>query len=159
MASAHAFTSDTLELERVETTNLMMTIADRLIMMMEAMVAGDMVSAMVRGIDAYVPLQSHVSELWARRLVTRGNTELLHLLHVDIPLGLRQLVTQLGRNRTQESQFFLAGGSGSALAPLVPSPAAQSATPVAPTVGLVPIAQTDLFPSMAAQSAQSNLGY
>jgi hypothetical protein len=91
-----------LELERLETMNLMMAIADRIVMMMEAVIAGDLVGAMVRGVDAYIPLESHIAELWARRLVARGSNELLQLRHaegVDVPVGIRQMVTQLGRDR------------------------------------------------------------
>jgi hypothetical protein len=62
--------------------------------------------------DAYVAMVNHVAELWARRLLNRGNGELLELRHneaSDVPIGLRQLIYQLARERAHEGRFFLPG--------------------------------------------------
>jgi hypothetical protein len=126
-------TNDLIEQERVETMNLLAMCADRVITMVEAVAATDAITAVVRGVDAYIPMMSHVGELWARRLLaTKGSGELLELRHnnaADVPIGLKQLVAQLGRDRQHESQFFPSGGSSSSLAPLQQTFPAYRTTP------------------------------
>jgi hypothetical protein len=146
MTMVHPMSSDLVELKRVENINLLMICSEGLNTVMKAMNHKDKIVAMVRALDAYIAMVSHVAELWARRLLNRGNGELLELRHnetSDVPIGLRQLIYQLARERAQEGRLFPTGGSSSSLAPLTQTAqlAIPSALPTPSNTAPLPVLQ------------------